>query len=147
MNNELPNAKFHVFLVEDNPGDVGLLRLALQDAQLDCELTVVPDGAQALQFVREQDSGTRALPDLAILDLNVPKNDGLDVLEAIRTSARLGSMPVVMLTSSSSPRDAARIHRFGISRHISKPADLEAFMRIGQVIREVLTKPESRVLS
>jgi two-component system response regulator len=137
-------SKAHILLVEDNPGDVQLLRLAFDAASLDCDLTVIADGAEAVQLVRQFESdSTRRPPDLAILDLNVPRKDGLEVLESIRASSPLAAMPVVILTSSSSPRELNRLQTLGACRHITKPAELEAFMAIGPVIKQILEKRQS----
>jgi two-component system response regulator len=140
MSSEPQRNKVQVLLVEDNPGDVHLLRLALRNAQVNCDLQVIGDGAQALQFVRdcESQSTHSSLPDIAILDLNVPKNDGVEILEAIRASTRFAQLPVLILTSSSSPREAARLQCLGVSGHLIKPPDFEAFMGIGPVIRRML---------
>ncbi len=130
--------KTHILMVEDNPGDVELLRLALRTAGIDCELTVIADGREALLYVQQYEAGGRRPPDLAILDLNVPKNDGIEILEAIRVSALFAALPVVVLTSSSSPRETQKLQSLGISRHVSKPLELEEFMKIGTTVREVL---------
>jgi two-component system response regulator len=134
----LQSDNVHVLLVEDNPGDVQLLQLAFSEANLDCDLTVIPDGAQALQFLHEFDPGSQRLPDLTILDLNVPKNDGVEILEAMRASTTFATVPVVILTSSSSPREFARLEGLGVSRHLTKPAELEAFLDIGFTIKRIL---------
>jgi len=129
--------KIHILLVEDNPADVGLIRLALKAAQLECELTVLEDGAEALAFLRRQDAQTR-IPDLAVLDLNLPKNGGLEVLEAIRANAAFSGMVVAILSSSSSPRERVKIEEFGVDRFITKPLDLEGFLGIGSILKSLL---------
>src|ERR1700722_6747250 len=104
-----------ILLVEDNPGDVDLLRLAFNSAELDCELTVLDDGGEALAFVRQEGKYAAVLmPDLAILDLNIPKNDGLEILEAMRENPTFAELPVAVLSSSSSPRERATMERFHI---------------------------------
>jgi CheY-like chemotaxis protein len=128
-----------ILLVEDNPGDVELLRLALKRAKLDCELTVLDDGAEALALVRQQ--GKHAAtppPDLAILDLNVPKYDGVEILEAMRANPAFANVRVAVLSSSSSPRERATIEKFRVSRYITKPLDLEEFLKIGRILKELL---------
>jgi two-component system response regulator len=140
MGNQGPADSAHILLVEDNPGDVELLRLAFENANLNCRITVIHDGGEAVDFIhRENAAGAKDIPDLAVLDLNVPKKDGVEILEAMRASASFASMPVVILTSSSSTRELARLQKLGIARHINKPADLEAFMAIGGIIRDILT--------
>ncbi len=139
MADQTLDRKPHILLVEDNPGDVDLLRLAFQTAELDCELNVVEDGGEALALVRQQGRYAEVPPpDLAILDLNVPKNDGLEILEAMRANRMYAEVPVAVLSSSSSLRDRSALERFGIRRFITKPSDLEEFLRIGAVVKELL---------
>lgn len=136
MDNLPGEGKHHLLVIEDNPSDVDLLRRALIGAKLDFELTVVDDGADALALL-QPDAGTPA-PDLAIVDLNLPKHSGLEVIERMRSNPTFHEVPVVILTSSSAPGDRSGLDRFRITRYIVKPADLEEFMRIGRQIREVL---------
>ncbi len=79
------------------------------------------------------------MPDLAILDLNVPKNDGLEILEAIRTSRRFAQLPVAVLSSSSSPRERANMERFKIRQYMTKPSDLDEFLKIGTMVKNLLS--------
>jgi CheY-like chemotaxis protein len=122
-----------ILLIEDNPADVALLRLAFKSAQLDCELTVIEDGAEAMTYVR----GGRA-PDLVVLDLNLPKNDGIEVLEVIRDAPQYAHVPVAILSSSSPARERAKLAPFAISRFITKPPDLDEFLQIGSTLKSVL---------
>lgn len=139
MSGELRSRKPHILLVEDNPGDVDLLRLAFETAELDCELTVLDDGGEALALVRQEGKYAEIPPpDLAILDLNVPKNDGLEILEAMRSNETYADVAVAVLSSSSSPRERAAMERFHIRRFIRKPSDLEEFMQIGSIVKELL---------
>lgn len=138
---DLESGKPHILLVEDNPGDVDLLRLAFRQACLECELTILEDGGEALMFVRQEGQYAVAPPpDLAILDLNVPKNDGLEILEAMRANPAFAALPVAVLSSSSSPRERAAMERFRIRRFITKPSDLEEFMQIGSIVKELLAE-------
>jgi CheY-like chemotaxis protein len=139
MSNALESRKFRILVVEDNPDDVGLLRRALKYAGLECALTVVDDGADALALVRQSRLAADA-PDLAIIDLNLPKHGGLEVVEEIRANSSLAHLPVVILSSSSSPRERAMIERLQVLRHIVKPPDLDEFLRIGCDVRELLTQ-------
>jgi CheY-like chemotaxis protein len=129
--------KPRILVVEDNPADVDLLQLALTEAGLDCELTVIDDGADALAFVR-QNRELADLPVLAILDLNLPKHSGMEVLEEMRTNRGFAELPVIILSSSSSPLDRARSAQFGVRQYIVKPPDLEEFLRIGGQVKELL---------
>ncbi len=131
--------KPRVLLVEDNPGDVDLIRLAFKSAGLDCVLTVLSDGGEALAFISEEGVYAGAeVPDLAILDLNVPKNDGLEILEAIRTSNKFAGLPVAVLSSSSSPRDRANVERFQIRQFVTKASNLDEFLKIGTIVKDLL---------
>lgn len=130
---------FHIFVVEDNPGDVQLLQMALKAADLECELTVVSDGGEAIEFVqRHGQYAAVPAPDLAVLDLNLPKNDGLEILEAMRGNEIFAKVPVAVLSSSSSPRELAILQRFHVERFIVKPPDLDQYLQIGLVIKELL---------
>jgi CheY-like chemotaxis protein len=128
-----------IVLVEDNDADVYLLRKALQTADLKFELTVVRDGAEALAFVRREGRyWARSVPDLVVLDLNLPKDNGIQVLRAIRERETFSSVPVAVLSSSASPKDRDESGKLGVDRYIQKPADLEEFLQIGQILKELL---------
>ncbi len=132
-----PQGRRHrLLIIEDNPADVALLRRALAGAGLDYQLTVIEDGAEALALFRPGSAMLAA--DLAIVDVNLPKHSGLEVIEQLRANPAFAEMPVVILSSSSAPRDRAMMDRFRIKRYIVKPADLDEFMRIGWQIKELL---------
>jgi CheY-like chemotaxis protein len=121
-----------ILLAEDNPADVYLLREALdRTEERHIELIVARDGEQAMTYV----AGKSALPasalDLVVLDLNLPKSDGSEILRAIRRDDRMDSVPVVILTTSDSPQDRAEAERLGADRYITKPCDLDAFLSLG----------------
>lgn len=138
------NRKAHILVIEDNPADVALLRLALDTAGLEYDLTVLDDGAAAIEFIRQNASALPiSLPDLTILDLNLPKSDGFEVLQAMRADKSFACMPVAVLSSSSSPRDRSRMGKFFVRRYITKPADLEEFMKIGLIVKEMLVDGHS----
>lgn len=122
-----------IFLAEDNPADVYLLKEALGSSVSNpVDVVVAQDGEEALDFVHGRGRfESVAPPDLIVLDLNLPKSDGSDVLRCIRESDRLGRIPVVILTSSDSPRDRATAERLGASCYITKPSDLDAFLALG----------------
>jgi len=132
---------FRILLVEDNAADTYLLRRALKDAGLNVELTVIEDGAEALAFVRHEGKyAARPIPDLAVLDLNLPKLGGATVLEAIRQNTDLCHVPVAIMTSSTGPREQVKAEELGDGRFITKPPDLEDFLKIGQVLKEMLER-------
>lgn len=128
------NDQFCILLLEDNHADAYLYRKALEAADLNFQLIVITDGAAALDFLKSD----ATVPDLAVMDLNIPKNDGFEVLEAIRKNHRFMSMPVVVTSSSASPRDMVKVEQLGIERYIQKPLGLEKFLQIGVVIKEIL---------
>jgi CheY-like chemotaxis protein len=132
---------FHILLVEDNAADVYLFREALKAAGLKFELTVIENGADGLAFARRQGAyPASSVPDLAVLDLNLPMNGGASVLEAMRQTKHLEYVPVFIMTSSAAPREQAWAKELGVERFITKPADLEDFLQIGHVVKEVLLK-------
>jgi DNA-binding response OmpR family regulator len=143
MTNEPGEPKVRILLIEDNPADVELLRRALASAQLDCELILMEDGAQALAFLRRLEAdANQPSPDLAVLDLNLPKNDGVEVLQAMRASRSFTTVPIAVLSSSASSRERTRIEQYGIGRYITKPADLDEFLRIGLTLKGLLSGTE-----
>jgi CheY-like chemotaxis protein len=117
-----------ILLVEDNAGDVRLTREALHEAEVAVELVAVPDGEQALAFLRgEGEHGDGAAPDLILLDLNLPRKNGLEVLEEIKGDSRLRRIPVIMLTTSSSARDVEACYDRGVNCYVVKPLELDDF--------------------
>ena len=124
-----------VYLVEDNSADVELFRLSLAEASVSCHLKVFGDGRQAIDYVRHNP----AAPDLIVLDMNLPKLDGVELLTLLRGTPGFGDVPVVSLSSSSSPRDQLRLSELNIAASMVKPADLDEYMKIGVVLRRLLT--------
>ena len=132
---------FHLLVLEDNPADIYLLREALKHAGVDFELTVIENGADGLAFARRQGKyKDSSIPDLAVLDLNLPRGDGESVLAAMRQNKDLGRVPVVMMSSSAAPRELAKIKELGVERFITKPLNLDGFLQIGYVLKELLLK-------
>ncbi len=121
-----------ILLVEDNAGDVRLTREALREADVRVELIAVPDGDQALAFLRDH-QGARQ-PDLILLDLNLPKKNGLEVLEEIKADPQLRRTPVIMLTTSASARDVAAAYDRGVNCYVVKPLELDDFTGLVQAI-------------
>ncbi len=131
--------RFRIVVVEDNPCDVDLLRLALEEQGIHCELTVLEDGGEALAMARQRGKYAGfSTPDLMLLDLSLPKNDGPEILEALRANPAFADLTVAVLSSSSSPRDRARLQGFRVSRFITKPADLDEYLKIGAIIKQLL---------
>jgi CheY-like chemotaxis protein len=137
-----------ILLAEDNPADVYLIREAIikHGNGKDFELVVASDGEQAIDFIMRRNRFANASrPDLIILDLNLPKSDGVDVLRCIRERSDLGNIPVVILTSSDSPSDRSATERLGASSFITKPSDLDAFMALGGTLLSYVDRSEKRV--
>jgi CheY-like chemotaxis protein len=130
-----------IFLGEDNIADVYLIEQALKEAAVLHDLKVARHGEEMLELLKTAAIGGPA-PDLIILDLNLPRHDGLDILRFIRGSV-LNKTPVVILTSSDSPKDIGAASHLGADRYIRKPSQLEAFMAIGGEIRSLLKERQS----
>ena len=126
---------FEILLVEDNRGDVRLTRDAMREARILHNLTVAKDGVEALEILRREGQHADALrPDLIILDLNLPRMDGREVLATLKSDALLKSIPVVMLTSSATEHDIASSYELGANCYVTKPADLEQFNTVIQAV-------------
>ena len=122
---------FEILLVEDSPGDVRLTREALKDAKMHINLHVASDGIEAMDFLnREGDYADVPRPDLILLDLNLPRKDGRQVLEEIKVNPALMTIPIVILTTSASEEDVLRSYRLHANCYISKPVDLDGFLKV-----------------
>jgi CheY-like chemotaxis protein len=131
------NGCIQVLLVEDNPGDVRLTKEALKEGKLLNQLTVVGDGVEALSLLRKEGIYTDApQPELILLDLNLPKKDGREVLAEIKADPNLRRIPVVVLTTSSSEEDILKIYDLHANCYITKPVDLEQFMGVVKSIED-----------
>lgn len=131
--------KPRLLMIEDNQGDVDLFRWALEEAGVDSELSVIADGGAALEFVRHESGSTgTSIPDLVILDLNLPKASGKEILAAMRGTPVFANVPVVVWTSSNARLDRAQLEPLRINRYIVKPPELSELIKVGILIREVL---------
>src|ERR1700685_4203275 len=120
-----------VLLVEDSPGDVRLTQEACKDAKVHINLHVASDGAEAMAYLnREGKHSDAPRPDLILLDLNLPKKDGREVLEEIKENPALKSIPVVILTTSASEADILRSYQLHANCYITKPVGLEGFLTV-----------------
>ena len=121
-----------ILLVEDNPDDVELTRIAFEEAKVSNLLRVVHDGAEALDYLfargKHADRDPANLPSLVLLDLNLPKVDGREVLQAIRANQATHTLPVVVLTTSTEPFDVEASYALGVNSYIQKPVDFEQFV-------------------
>ena len=124
-----------ILLVEDNPGDVLLTQESLSDSKVNNTLHVVKDGVEAMAFVRRQrEYADRPRPDLILLDLNLPRMDGREVLEELKSDEDLRRIPVVILTTSSQQDDVVQAYNAHANCYITKPIDLEQFMKVVRTI-------------
>jgi CheY-like chemotaxis protein len=128
-----------IVLIEDNPGDVYLVELALKETGLPCELIKFASGVEALSVLCPADDAPPPfVPDAILLDLNTPKSDGFQVLNRLKQSPGLAHVPLAILTSSAATSDKHRSALHGV-RYIQKPSQLEAFLAtIGQAVKEML---------
>jgi len=128
-----------ILVVEDNVSDVFLLDRALKQQHLLCQLVHLPNGGEALAFVHRQGiHSAAAIPDLILVDLNLSKYTGEDILREIRGATHLSGIPVCVWSSSRSGRDEALLKGLGVCRFITKPAGLDQFMEIGKTIKDLL---------
>jgi chemotaxis family two-component system response regulator Rcp1 len=126
-----------ILLVEDNSGDVRLTREALKDSKLLNNLFHVADGEAAMAFLRRSGAHANApRPDLILLDLNLPKKDGREVLDEIKTDAKLKSIPVVILTVSSADEDILKTYNLHANCFITKPIDFDQFLKVVKSIED-----------
>jgi two-component system response regulator len=130
-----PVAAIDVLLVEDDPGDVLMTREAFADYKVHNNLFVVTDGVEAMAFLHKEGKYTSATtPDLILLDLNLPKMDGREVLAAVKADPQLRSIPVVVLTTSEAEEDVIRSYALHANAYVTKPVDFERFVSVVQQI-------------
>jgi chemotaxis family two-component system response regulator Rcp1 len=126
-----------ILLVEDNPGDVRLIREALRDGKVWNNPHVVTDGEAALDFVyRRGEFADKPRPDLVLLDLNLPKKDGREVLAVIKSDPDLRRIPVVVLTTSKEEEDVLRAYNLAANCYVSKPVEFDEFMKVIRMIED-----------
>ena len=126
-----------ILLVEDNPGDVELTREALETAKVANRLHVVDDGAEAVDFLFRRGKFANApRPDIILLDLNLPKKDGRQVLSEIKAEPNLAQIPVVVLTTSQAEEDILRAYQLHANCYVTKPVDFNQFLHIVSTIEE-----------
>ncbi len=131
MNEGTLGRPIEILLVEDNPGDVRLTREAMRDAKVLNRLNVVPDGVAALEYLRKEDRYAGAVrPDVILLDLNLPKMDGRELLAVIKQDDNLKRIPVVVLTTSAAEEDVLRAYNLHANCYVTKPVDLDQFIEV-----------------
>jgi two-component system, chemotaxis family, response regulator Rcp1 len=131
----MPVEPFEILLVEDNPSDVELVREALQGWTKPNQIAVVEDGVKALQYLRRQPPyGDRQPPQLILLDLNLPKKDGMEVLREIKADEDLSAIPVIVLTTSDRENDVRSAYALHANCYLTKPLEIDEFMSKVQAI-------------
>ena len=135
-NRRIQSRPLEILLVEDNPADVRLTELALEQTEFHVNLTVAEDGEQAMAILRKEGQFAQlSRPDLVLLDLNLPKKDGREVLAEMKADAELRRIPVVVLTTSRRESDMRYVYGLNANSYIAKPVDLEEF---DKTIRDLL---------
>lgn len=125
----------NILLVEDNPGDIRLTEEVMRDSKVPIQLHVVRDGVEAMQFLhREGEYRDRPRPDLILLDLNLPRKDGREVLAEAKGDATLRTIPILMLTTSKAERDVQACYDLHANCYLNKPLDLDQFMELMEVV-------------
>jgi CheY-like chemotaxis protein len=128
---DMAEREIEILLVEDDPGDVLMTREAFQDYKVHNTLHVVNDGVEAMAFLRQEgEHAGKPRPDLILLDLNLPKMDGREVLEAIKSDARFSSIQVVVLTTSEAEEDVLSSYSLHANAYVTKPVDFESFIGV-----------------
>jgi chemotaxis family two-component system response regulator Rcp1 len=135
MNQDTNGRPVEILLVEDNPGDVRLTQEALKEAKVHNSLSVVGDGVEAMAFLRREGSyATAPRPDIVLLDLNLPKKDGRQVLAEVKADPDLRRIPVVVLTTSKAEEDILKTYDLHANCFITKPVEFDQFIKVVQSI-------------
>ena len=152
MDGNITPRLIEILLVEDNPGDARLTREAMREGKILNRLHHVPDGVEALAFLRHEGEFCDVpVPDIILLDLNMPRKDGREVLAEIKEDSRLKLIPVVVLTASEAEEDIIESYELHANCYIAKPVNLERFTEIVRVIENfwlsIVTLPSFNVIS
>lgn len=132
-----------ILLAEDHPADAYLIRAALEEHGVDVPIQVAADGSEVLQIIERQEMPGESQLSLIILDLNLPRHDGIEILQRLREKEWGPRIPVVVLTSSDSPRDRILAKELGAADFLRKPSNLEQFLSLGAVFKEVLRRAKA----
>jgi two-component system, chemotaxis family, response regulator Rcp1 len=134
--NPAPRGTVTILLVEDNPSDVMLTQIAMKECKIANHLQVASDGEEALRILRGQDGANSLRPDLILLDLNLPRMDGRELLSELKKDESLCAIPVVVLTTSDAERDVLQSYQLHANAYITKPIDMDQFVRVVRAIDE-----------
>jgi chemotaxis family two-component system response regulator Rcp1 len=147
--NRRDSRPIEILLVEDNPGDVRLTKESLHDAKVHNHMAVATDGFEAMAFLRREGAFAGVTrPDLILLDLNLPRMNGFEVLDAIKEDPDLKRIPVVVLTTSQAEQDIIQSYNLYANAYVTKPVDLEQFIKVIRAIEgfwlEIVQLPEEK---
>lgn len=137
MNMKYSNKEIEILVIEDNEGDVRLIKEAFKDSRVVNKFSVVGDGEQALDYLNKRgkyESSSR--PDLILLDLNLPKMNGFDVLNEVKSNPNIHKIPVIIFSSSTSENDVLRSYDLKANSYVSKPTDFDEFLNVVRTIDE-----------
>jgi CheY-like chemotaxis protein len=133
-------ARFNILLAEDNPADITLVRRALKSHGVDCELHVIQDGAEAIQWITNLDQAPNApVLDMMLLDMHLPKHDGPEILRCLRSTENYAQTPVIVMTSQDSKAVAGQASRNAAMCYFRKPSSLDEFMELGAIVKTLLS--------
>ena len=139
----MADTSYRIWIAEDNPADVYLIEEALRRHEFAYLLRTADNGEDMLNMIAQMEADpAESCPDLFMVDLNLPRRSGDEILARIRKGARCANVPVIVITSSDSPQDRARTRELGASFYFRKPADLERFMAIGGIVQKFLEAPQ-----
>jgi two-component system, chemotaxis family, response regulator Rcp1 len=138
VESQTPGTAPRIVLIEDSRADVGLLREALERHNVHCEVTVISNGEAAVKFIDEIEGGRQPRPDLVVMDLNLPKKPGKEVLRRLRGSGACGNIAVVILTSSDNEKDKDDVAPFAPLHYLRKPSKLDDFLTLGALFKQIV---------
>ena len=134
-------ARLKLLLVEDSPADVYLVQEVMRAEGLAIDIVIADDGESAIQILDRMDGSGQELLNVLLLDLNIPRKNGNCVLERLRKSPLCGGIPVVMMSSSDSPKDRQRAFDLGVTEYFRKPSTLDEFRQLGKLVRRLCHEP------
>jgi two-component system, chemotaxis family, response regulator Rcp1 len=125
-----------ILLVEDSPSDVRLIREALKETPVPVQIMVAKDGVEAMEYLRSTETGNSVRPDLVLLDLNLPRKNGREVLAEVKSSPGLKQIPILVMTSSRADEDIAQAYSLNANCYITKPGDLQEYINVVRAIED-----------
>jgi CheY-like chemotaxis protein len=131
---------WQILVAEDSKSDVFLIRQALDTSGINAQIYIADDGEKTVRFFEHADANTAPCPDLILLDINMPRYKGGDILRRLRASSRCAGALVIIVTSSDSQRDRDEMNALGANGYFRKPSEFSEFMKLGQLVRDVLAQ-------